>query len=81
MSGTHTVVVGDKGRVVLPAALRERLGLEPGSELVVIETEGGLALLTREQLRDRVRNELAGLDLVSELLDDRRRAADAEDAA
>ena len=40
-----------------------------------------VAHLTREQLRARVRAELAGLDLVSELLADRRAAAAAEDAA
>ena len=35
--------------------------------------------MTREQLRTRVREELAGLDLVGDLLDDRRRAAEDED--
>jgi hypothetical protein len=38
-------------------------------------------LLTREQLRDRVRADLAGLDLVGELLAERRRSAAEEDAA
>lgn len=79
MSGTQTIQVGDKGRVVLPAGLRQRLGLETGSELVVIETPGGIALLTREQLRTRVCNDLAGADLVTDLLAERREAAAAED--
>ena len=35
--------------------------------------------MTRRQLRSRVREELAGLDLVAELLADRRRAAQEED--
>ncbi len=35
---------------------------------------------SREQLRARVRDELSGLDLVGDLLADRRRAADVEDA-
>mgnify|MGYP001822251665 FL=1 len=48
--------------------------------LVLLETSGGLVLLTREQLRARVRDELEGLDLVGELLADRRRAAEEEDA-
>ena len=39
----------------------------------------GLVLLTREQLRDRVRQELEELDLVSELLAERRRSAALED--
>jgi len=81
MSGTYTVVVGDRGRIVVPAEVRERAGLAEGTPLVLLETPGGLVLLTREQLRARVRLELEGLDLVAELLADRRRAAEREDAA
>jgi bifunctional DNA-binding transcriptional regulator/antitoxin component of YhaV-PrlF toxin-antitoxin module len=61
--------------------VRERAGLHPGTPLVLIETPDGLILLTREQLKARVRAELAGLDLVNELLTERRAQADAEDAA
>jgi AbrB family looped-hinge helix DNA binding protein len=75
------VVVGDRGRVVVPAEVRERAGLSEGTRLVLIETPNGLILLTREQLKERVRAELAGLDLVKELLAERRAQADAEDAA
>lgn len=81
MSGTHTVVVGDRGRIVVPADVRERAGLTEGTTLVLLDTPGGVVLLTRSQLRERVRAELEGLDLVGELLDERRRAADDEDAA
>ena len=81
MSGTHTVTMGDRGRLVVPAEVRERAGLVEGSALVLLETPSGIVLLTREQLRSRVRKELEGLDLVSELLADRRRASAAEDAA
>ncbi|HEY9469190.1 MAG TPA: AbrB/MazE/SpoVT family DNA-binding domain-containing protein [Propionibacteriaceae bacterium] len=81
MSGTYYVVVGDRGRVVVPAEVRERAGLSEGTRLVLIETPNGLILLTREQLKERVRAELAGLDLVKELLAERRAQADAEDAA
>ena len=81
MSGTHTVTMGDRGRLVVPAEVRERAGLAEGTSLILLETPGGIVLLTREQLRSRVRDELAGLDLVSELLADRRRAAADEDAA
>ncbi|MCW2546662.1 MAG: hypothetical protein JWN96_1122, partial [Mycobacterium sp.] len=38
-------------------------------------------MMTREQLKARVRSELAGLDLVGEMLAERRRAAAEEDAA
>lgn len=79
MSGTHTVVVGDRGRLEMPAAVRTRLGLTEGSRLVLLDTPGGIVLLTREQLRSRVRNELQELDLVGELLAERRLIADRED--
>lgn len=80
MSGTYTVAMGDRGRLVIPAAARERAGLSPGTPLVLLETAGGLVLMTRQQLRSRVREELTGVDLVAELLADRRRAAEREDA-
>ena len=80
MSGTHRVVVGNKGRIVVPSDVRERGGLVEGTPLVLLETENGIVLLTRDQLRARVRGELDGLDLVGELLEERRRAAKAEDA-
>lgn len=81
MSGTYNLVVGDRGRLVVPVEVRERVGLEPGTPLVLLETPSGLVLLTRQQLRDRVRADLAGLDLVSDLLAERRAAAAVEDAA
>jgi len=64
---------------VVPAAVRERAGLAAGLPMVLVESPDGLVLLTREQLRDRVRNDLKGLDLVEQLLTDRRRAAAVED--
>ena len=81
MSGTHVVVVGDRGRIVVPAEVRQRTGWTEGTPLVLLETPGGALLLTREQLLARVRDELAGLDLVGDLLAERRAAAAAEDAA
>lgn len=75
------VVVGDRGRIVVPAEVRQRTGWTEGTALVLMETPGGALLLTREQLLARVRDELAGLDLVGDLLAERRAAAAAEDAA
>jgi len=73
--------MGDRGRLVVPAELRERLNLKPGTPLVLLETPQGVVLATREQVKTLVRAGLQGLDLVSELLEDRRRQALAEDAA
>lgn len=72
--------------MVFPAEVRERAGIAEGTVLIMLETPTGLVLLTREQLRDRVRadligTDLAGTDLVTELLTERRANAEAEDAA
>ena len=79
MSGTSNVIVGDRGRIVIPAEVRERAGLGKGTVLCLLETAGGLVLMNREQLRNRVRADLAGLDLVGELLSQRRSDADTDD--
>jgi AbrB family looped-hinge helix DNA binding protein len=67
--------MGDRGRLVVPAAIRERLALEPGTPLVVVDSDDGLVVLTREQAKRRVQTELAGPSLVDELLRERRSAA------
>jgi AbrB family looped-hinge helix DNA binding protein len=81
MSGTYSVVMGDRGRLVVPAELRERLNLAPGTPLVLFETSAGVVLCTREQLKSLVRERLADRDLVGELIADRRREAEADDVA
>jgi AbrB family looped-hinge helix DNA binding protein len=73
--------MGDRGRIVVPAEVRARAGLSEGTPLVLLDTPGGLVLLTRAQLRARVRDELADLDLVGALLVERRQAAAQEDAS
>lgn len=80
MSGTHVVTMGDRGRLVVPAELRERAGLKEGRQLIMLETSSGIVLLTREQLKTRVRADLKGLDLVGELLADRKAEAARDNA-
>lgn len=79
MSGTYLIRMGDRGRLVIPAELRQQAQLDEGTALTVIDTPGGVVLLTRPQLRDRVQADLAGLDLVAELLAERRAGAAIED--
>ncbi|MEI2643757.1 MAG: AbrB/MazE/SpoVT family DNA-binding domain-containing protein [Candidatus Nanopelagicales bacterium] len=71
--------MGDRGRLVVPAELRDRAGLREGRPLVFLETPDGLLLLTREQLRSIVRANLDGKDLVASLLTERRTASADED--
>jgi len=73
--------MGDRGRLVVPAELRERLNLIPGTPLVLFETSAGVVLTTREQLKALVRQRLADRDLVGELLAERRREASADERA
>ncbi|MGH8889360.1 MAG: AbrB/MazE/SpoVT family DNA-binding domain-containing protein [Acidothermaceae bacterium] len=80
MSGTYPVVMGDRGRLVIPAELRAKLDLKAGSPLIMVETPHGVVLTTRDQLKQLVRSQLQGLDLVDELLAERRRSAALEDA-
>ena len=63
----------------MPADVRKRAGLREGTTLVLLPTAEGMVLMTREQLRTRVVENLAGLDLVGELLADRRKSAARED--
>ncbi|HET9565968.1 MAG TPA: MraZ N-terminal domain-containing protein [Mycobacterium sp.] len=81
MGGTYATSMGDRGRLVIPAGLRERAGLVEGRPVVLLDTPKGIVLLTREQLKELVRADLSGLDLVADLLSERRRDAAAEDVA
>lgn len=81
MSGTYPVVMGDRGRLVVPAELRERLQLAAGTPLILLETPHGVVLATREQVKLHLRERLRGLDLVGALLAERRTLSAAEDGS
>lgn len=72
MSTTETVRVGDRGRIIIPALLRERQRWERGTVLHLIETPAGVVMASRDQLKALVRAQLAGGDLVEELIAQRR---------
>ncbi len=79
-----TVTVGKQGRIVIPAEMREALGLEIGDELGV--TLDGTALVFERQ-RDAARafagylgdHATSGRSMVDELIAERRAAAVAGD--
>jgi bifunctional DNA-binding transcriptional regulator/antitoxin component of YhaV-PrlF toxin-antitoxin module len=75
MSGTHTFTVGDRGRVVLPSQLRQHRGWPEGTTLVAIETATGVVVTSRDELELIVAKQLAGEDLVAQLLEERRASA------
>ncbi len=71
--------VGRQGRLVIPAGLRARLGIDAGDSLVVRLEEGRLVLEKREavlrRLRDRFRHIPPGVSLAEELIEERRQEA------
>jgi AbrB family looped-hinge helix DNA binding protein len=81
MSGTLSVTVGPKGRVVIPADIRHELGIAEGSELVALIDGGAVVLLPRPEVKRRLRGMFAGVatSLSAELLADRRMEAAGED--
>jgi AbrB family looped-hinge helix DNA binding protein len=80
----HHVVVGDRGRVVLPSGVRAELDLKPGSRLLLsTEKDGSLRLRPYRSVADKNRGMLAGStpagkSTVDELLAERRREAESE---
>jgi bifunctional DNA-binding transcriptional regulator/antitoxin component of YhaV-PrlF toxin-antitoxin module len=65
--------------LVIPAEVRDAAGIEEGTRMMLLPARSGMVLMTRDQLRERVRDDLSGIDLVGELLADRRQAAAEED--
>lgn len=70
--------MGTNGRLVIPAPLREALGLTAGDEVVLRVTDGELRLLSRaaaiERFQDLVRARVPADRLLSEELIAERRA-------
>ena len=79
MSGTTSMRVGQGGRVMLPAALRQRRNWPEGTMLVAVETDRGVVLAGRGDLEALVREQLQGKDVVGALIEERRLAASRED--
>ena len=61
-----TYHVGPKGQVVIPKALRDRLGILTGDE-VEFAIDGGAVRLKPIRDRPRLRGSLSGLGLTAEL--------------
>lgn len=82
----YQLVLGDRGRLVIPADVRRRLGLRAGSRLALtIDDDGSLRLRSYRTVAEATRGMLAGLvsegaSPVDELIAERRAEAQREDA-
>jgi AbrB family looped-hinge helix DNA binding protein len=52
---TETVVLGESGRIVLPATIRKEAGLKPGNRLTVSYDHGEIKILSRRMALERIR--------------------------
>lgn len=56
-----TLTVSSKYQIVIPARMRESLGIRPGGKLHAIEYRGRIALIPHESLK-AARGSLKGID-------------------
>jgi AbrB family looped-hinge helix DNA binding protein len=52
---TETVILGESGRIVLPASIRKEFGLAPGERLTVIADDGEIRIFSRKMILESVR--------------------------
>lgn len=69
--------IGEGGRLVIPAAMREQMGIAPGDMLVAHVEDGELKLVSRKTALRRIRQKAAarkkpGESVVDEFLAERR---------
>jgi AbrB family looped-hinge helix DNA binding protein len=81
--GVITVRLDERGRLVLPAKLRHRLGLQPGDELIIVDEPDGARLKSRRAAARRLIGLAGTADhcVVDELRQQREREVADEDAA
>ena len=74
-------IIGEGGRVVIPAAYRKALGLKPGDEVLLVLEDGEIRVVSRRRAVERsqavVRRYVAGeRSLSEELIRERREEAE-----
>jgi AbrB family looped-hinge helix DNA binding protein len=79
----NEITVGERGRVVLPSAVRRQLDLKPGTPMLLsTEDDGSLRLRSYRAVAEQSRGllrQLPGGSMVDDLLAERRAEADRED--
>ena len=77
---TETVVLGQSGRIVLPSAIRNELGLKAGDRLTVTSDGGAIRILSRKMalasIRAGIIKHRGTLDgILDEFMEERREEA------
>jgi len=69
--------MGDRGRIVIPQAMREAADLKPGDKLILFRDDDGIRLMSRDELEAKMWSRLVRpeVSLVDELIADRRAEA------
>jgi AbrB family looped-hinge helix DNA binding protein len=85
MEGLVRGKLAEAGRLVIPVAIRERLGLKPGAEIIISADEDGIRLLPLDLAMRQAQDYFSSLgpseSLASEdLIRERRSDATGEDA-
>ncbi len=74
MTDAQIVEVGSRGRVVIPAAIRRRLGIEQESQLVALVDGRAVVFLPRDEIEERLHAMFQGVpvSMSDELVAERR---------
>lgn len=78
---SKTMTLGPKGQVVIPAEMRERLGLRPGDQVILEIDQATITLTAKRQRLRELRGKYAHLEgsLAQELHQERREQAKQKD--
>jgi AbrB family looped-hinge helix DNA binding protein len=76
----ETVILGESGRIVLPAAIRKKYGLKNGDRLTVIEDKGSIRLMSMKMALEEIRASIIAhrgslKGILDEFIEERHEAA------
>ena len=52
-----TIKVSDKGQIVIPQLIRQKLGIQRGDDLVLFEIEGKLLIEKQQKVSEKIKDE------------------------
>ena len=77
---TSGATINGNGRILIPAAIRQQMGVKPGDQLVLTLEDGVLRVQTHRSIIRRIQNEFKkykkpGVSMTDEFIAERREAA------